>query len=324
MQRPGRLALISGAAALTLLAAACSQPSAARLNQDGNQAYNRADYAAALDDYLKAEIDRPDLPGLNYNAGNVYFQQGQYDRGISESLRSTESGPDDVRERSYYTIGADYYREGKLQDALEAFKSALRIDPNDVDAKYNVEVIQRQLAQQNADQQQSGNNQQQGQQSQQNQQGQQSDQQNQQGQQGQQAQQQGQQGQQSQQGQQQGQQGQQSSQSGNAGQQQAGGQAAGQPDQNAQQPGSGAQNQSGGQPGSASGGQSGAANPGAQQQDARAQQAQLGQELQQAEQDYQQAPSIEGALRILDLQAQLEQIAQADRTNRTNPNTPDK
>ncbi|HEY7295170.1 MAG TPA: hypothetical protein VH916_09010, partial [Dehalococcoidia bacterium] len=47
---------------LLLLAAACSKPSAQKLNEDGNQAYARGDYPPALDDYRKAQVARPDLP----------------------------------------------------------------------------------------------------------------------------------------------------------------------------------------------------------------------------------------------------------------------
>ena len=136
------LALLGSGAALV---AACGGGSTYTLVRDGNHAYTRGDAAKALNDYRQAQVQQPGLPLLNYDAGNALYQQGDYTRGVTESLLATQNGDDPLRAQAFYTIGADDYRQGKLQDALNAFKSALRIDPSDTDAKYNVELIQRQL-----------------------------------------------------------------------------------------------------------------------------------------------------------------------------------
>jgi Ca-activated chloride channel family protein len=333
-----RLVFVALLAPALPLLVACSRPSAQRLNDSGNHAYARAEYPVALDDYRKAQVERPDLASLNYNAGNVLHQQGDYQRAIAESLRATRGTDADARIRAFYSVGSDYYREGKLKEALDAFKSALRLDPNDIDTKYNVEVIQQKLdaeaaqrqQQQPQDQQngnqspppqgrnrgtptpQAGDNQQQG--SPTPQQGQQ------------QAQQQGSPSQQP---------GNQAQQQGNAspqpgqqqGQQQGGqpGQQAGQPGQNGQpsQPTQGAGNQQpGGQP-PASAGQGTGGTP-LSPIDAQQQQQQLTQDLRNAIDAYQKAPSIEGELRILDILAEQERIAQAEQGIRSDPRSSDK
>ncbi len=135
------LALLGGVALL----AACGGSSTYTLVRNGNHAYAQGDAARALNDYRQAQVQQPGLPLLNYDAGNALFQQGDYTRGVTESQVATQNGDDPLRAHAFYTIGADDYRQGKLQDALDAFKNALRIDPSDVDAKYNVELIQRQL-----------------------------------------------------------------------------------------------------------------------------------------------------------------------------------
>lgn len=321
--------LLLGVGALAALAAGCAKPSAQRLNQDGNGAYARGDYPQALDNYRKAQLDRPDLPALNYNAGNALNQQGEYPRAIAEALRATRAGDGDVQARAFYSIGASYYREGKLREALDAFKGALRIDPNDRDAKYNVEVIQRRLDKEAADLaalrnqatptpsptpapqagaptpdagQQPGtptppgrpgrNGQQAGQPS-------------------------------PQPGQPQGQ-----PQPDPNGQPNANGQP-GQPGQSGQpppgqagQPQPGQPNQPGNSSSSASGGSPGATGtPGPS---IAAQQRQLNQDLQKALAAYAQSHSIEEALRILDILAEQERIAQAEQSGRSDPRTLDK
>ncbi|GEM_PF-1458046 len=319
-------------APLALLGVACAKPSAQKLNEDGNQAYSRGDYQPALDDYRKAQVARPDLPALNYNAGNVLYQQGDYARAISEAQRSTNASDPDIAAKSFYSVGENYYRQGKLHDALDAFKNALRIDPSDHDAKYNVEVIQAQLdkeaanlaqiqqqAQQN--QQNTPNNQPQSGQNQQNQpngQNQPSPQS-----------QPGPQGQPNQNGQPQPGQGQPGAPQPGQGQPNNPGQP-GQPGQPAQsqpnvnsQPGSqpGQLGQPAGQPssGSVPPGGTGTAAPSRQQQ---AQELQG--ELQAAIDQYNRSPSIDEALQILDIVAQQEQLAQAQQAGRTPPGVTDK
>ena len=313
---------LAGAIVLAACSVACSRPSAQRLNDEGNKAFNRGDYSQALENYRKAQVERPDQAAFNYNAGNALNQQGEFPRAIQESLRATQAGISDVRVRAYYSIGADYYREGKFKEALDAYKNALLLDPNDVDTKYNVEVIQRRLdkeAEQQKQLEEQAKQDQPEQQDQQSEQGQQP-QQNQQNSQGQQpGQQQGQQPQQGQ-GQQQGQQNP-NGQQGQPGQQGAGPHA-GQP--NGQQ--------QGGQPsqptGSGTGGQAASsAAPGANGTpgpSVREQQAGLNQDLKNAIDSYGKQPTIEEALRILDIIAEQERLAQADQGNRSDPRVRDK
>ncbi len=327
----GRRWLALAVPPLALVLAACARPSAQQLNEDGNRAYARGDYQPALDDYRRAQVARPDLPALSYNAGNALYQQGDYSRAIGEAQRAANAADPEVSAKAFYSLGESYYRQGKLQDALDAFKNALRIDPGDHDAKYNVEVIQAQLDREAANLAQIQQQAQQNQQNQQNQPSQQNQQQNGQNQPGSQSQQ-GNQSQQPQPGQQ-GQPGQ-PNQGGQQqpGQSQSGTQQPGQsqPAQQGQhgQPGQGQPNGAGqpgqpGQPGQAGqAGQPGAAGtPGpSPQQQAQALQG----ELQAAIAQYNQSPSIDQALQILDIIAQQEQLMQAQQAGRTPPGVTDK
>ena len=265
------------ASLLAIVLSACTvEDRARRLNREGNDAYDAGDYQAALDRYRQAQVEAPDEAAYIYNGGNALHRLGQYDRAIPESQRAAANGPDEVRFRAYYALGNHYVRQEKLREARDAYKNALKINPSDLDAKFNLEVVQRRLDAQQQQQQQRQQGQQQGQQ-QQGQQGQ--NQPNQQ--QGQQQQGQQQQGQQ-QQGQQQDPQAQQ-------GQQQQPGQQQGQ-----QQP----------QPGQP-GGPNQPAQPGGQMTQQQAEQA-----LREASAEFERTLSVESALRILDLVEQLRQIRQ--------------
>ena len=75
---------LAGAIVLAACSVACSRPSAQRLNDEGNKAFNRGDYSRALENYRKAQVERPDQAAFNYNAGNALNQQGEFPRAIQE------------------------------------------------------------------------------------------------------------------------------------------------------------------------------------------------------------------------------------------------
>ena len=63
-----------------------------------------------------------------------------------------ESGDPDLISQAWYNVGNAFYRQEDLQQSLDAYKQALRIDPDDQDAKHNLEVaLLEQEQQQHAD-----------------------------------------------------------------------------------------------------------------------------------------------------------------------------
>jgi len=137
------LLLLSGA--LCFAGVACTEERGERLNREGNAAYERGEYQRALDTYREAQVETPDVAAITYNAGNALHRLGQLDRAIPESQRASASGPDEVRFRAYYALGNHYFRQERLRESRDAYKNALKLNPSDVDAKFNLEVVQRLL-----------------------------------------------------------------------------------------------------------------------------------------------------------------------------------
>ena len=143
------------ASLLAIVLSACTvEDRARRLNREGNDAYDAGDYQAALDRYRQAQVEAPDEAAYIYNGGNALHRLGQYDRAIPESQRAAANGPDEVRFHAYYALGNHYVRQEKLREARDAYKNALKINPSDLDAKFNLEVVQRRLDAQQQQQQQ--------------------------------------------------------------------------------------------------------------------------------------------------------------------------
>ena len=64
-------------------------------------------------------------------------------------------GADLVKSDVHYNIGNVQFQDGKIDRAIESYKSCLRLTPDDLDAKHNLEVALKQKRKQETDQGQS-------------------------------------------------------------------------------------------------------------------------------------------------------------------------
>jgi Ca-activated chloride channel family protein len=143
--------------AMALLLAACS-PSAEKLNGEGNQAFLEQAYQDALTAYQGAQIENPELAEPYYNAANALYREGNYEAALEQLQHALSfAGDDQLVENSLYNIGNNFFNAQDLQNAIEAYKQALLINPEDQEAKYNLELAlqqQEQEQEQNQEEQQ--------------------------------------------------------------------------------------------------------------------------------------------------------------------------
>jgi Ca-activated chloride channel family protein len=169
----------------------------------GNRLYQDGKFDEALKTYVDGQIEHADDLALKYNIAASHYKTKNYDEAVKGYLDIAASAKDaGLQEKSLYNCGNALYQQGKLEEAIEYYKKALGLNPDDQDAKHNLEFVQEELKKrkseakkteqkQQQEQQQQKQDGKQQQQSQQQQQGQQGPQQNQDKQQQQQAQQQG-------------------------------------------------------------------------------------------------------------------------------------
>ena len=143
------LILITWGRVATWLSLAIERNRAERLYR--RRAWHEADTAyTALVRETTRRRRMDDLPPLAYASGNVSYRLGRFEEA-ERRLQGGLTGPDALRERTYFNLGnsyvwqarAEYGREGKrsaLRGAIESYEQALTIDPHDADAKWNLEV----------------------------------------------------------------------------------------------------------------------------------------------------------------------------------------
>jgi tetratricopeptide (TPR) repeat protein len=156
---------------LAVVALAGCGSSAESLNNKGNEAFVEQDYEGALTAYLQAEEDAPEVAEPHYNAANAHYRLEDYEQAqlkIEEALVGEER-QENLDQNSYYNLGNVFFKGEQYEAATEAYKEALRLNPDDVQAKQNLELALRQLQQQQQEQQQQDQQQDQQNQDQQNQ-----------------------------------------------------------------------------------------------------------------------------------------------------------
>ena len=144
-----------------------------------NEKYEQSDFEEAQKLLERAREEKPGDPIVNYNLGSVYHQQGDYEQASDSYMGAMTAQDTTTKAYAHYNIGNTEFRAGNYEKAVDAYKQSLRLNPGDVDAKYNLEVALKRLQehQQKQDQCQSRANQDQQQQDQQQQDQQQQDQQ---------------------------------------------------------------------------------------------------------------------------------------------------
>jgi Ca-activated chloride channel family protein len=112
----------------------------------GADHYEQGRYDEALKSFVDAQIESPENPRVKYNIAGTQYQMKSYGEAV-KSYQDVAATARDVRleEQSLYNIGNCLYRQGKLEESLEYYKKALDLDPNDQDAKYNLEFVREEI-----------------------------------------------------------------------------------------------------------------------------------------------------------------------------------
>jgi len=121
--------------------------------EEGNRLYEEGQFEEALKHYGEVEEKLGKRPEYHHNKGNIHYRKGAYPNAQDEYLQALQSSSRELKSREFYNLGNTLFKQGKLQEAIEAYKESLIHDPEDTDAKYNMEIA-RQLLQRSEEQSQ--------------------------------------------------------------------------------------------------------------------------------------------------------------------------
>jgi Ca-activated chloride channel family protein len=115
-------------------------PQAEKNIRVGNEFYKQQQFDKAASAYGKAiEVD-PNNGPAKFNLGNTLYKQNKQDEAVKvfDEL-SGNAGKDDLKPKAYYNKGAVLSKQKKLEESIEAYKSALRLNSEDKEARENLQ-----------------------------------------------------------------------------------------------------------------------------------------------------------------------------------------
>ncbi len=114
--------------------------------REGVKFYRQKEYEKASSAFTEALVKRPEAAELHYNLGNAAYKMKDYKKAEKSFLTAIARAKDErLKEKAWFNLGNTFFRQGRLVDAIAAYRQALKIDPQDKDAKRNLAFTERLL-----------------------------------------------------------------------------------------------------------------------------------------------------------------------------------
>jgi Ca-activated chloride channel homolog len=118
----------------------------AKWMERGNNSLETGDSETARNAYQKAAEKAPGDERIHHNKALAAFSEEEYEEAVDLFDLASKSRDPETRGRSLYNRGCAYMQKGDLEKAAESFVESLKLNPNDEDAKVNLEMILNMLA----------------------------------------------------------------------------------------------------------------------------------------------------------------------------------
>jgi tetratricopeptide (TPR) repeat protein len=131
--------LITLIIALTIYNLSFSQDLERKNMYYGNKAYDEKEFDEAILYYEEALKTSPLSFKTNFNMANAYFKKGDFQQASDLYSTLIDLAPTAFdRSKVYHNLGNAQFMNQKLDDAIESYEEALKINPKDEDSRYNL------------------------------------------------------------------------------------------------------------------------------------------------------------------------------------------
>ena len=130
-----------------LFLVACA-PDVVKQNEAGNEHFTEGAYADAVTAYRQAQVAEPERAEPYYNAANAYNRQGQADGAFAQTQQALKTAEDPLAAQAWYNVGNAFFDAQQWEPAIAAYQESLRLNPEDREAKHNLELALQKLQEQ--------------------------------------------------------------------------------------------------------------------------------------------------------------------------------
>ncbi|MHC4202569.1 MAG: tetratricopeptide repeat protein, partial [Planctomycetota bacterium] len=108
---------------------------------EGSRYFADGDYDGAISRWGRAQRDRPNSPEVDLNLGLAHLRKGEHDRAADYFIAAASKGAGRLTSKASFNLGNARVRQGRFEDAVEAYEDALRGDPGSDDARHNHALV---------------------------------------------------------------------------------------------------------------------------------------------------------------------------------------
>jgi Ca-activated chloride channel homolog len=150
----------TAAAALGFALLGATATTRGALPQTAEQAYQQGDFAKSQKEYTAAAAKEPTKAELQFNAGSAAYKAGDLAGAATAFQNSLHTEQVPVQQGAYYNLGNAQFRLGQKTEksnpketietwekAVSSYDAALQIEPGDLQAKHNRDLVKHKIEQ---------------------------------------------------------------------------------------------------------------------------------------------------------------------------------
>ena len=148
------------AAALGLSLLVATATTRGALPQTAEQAYQHGEFAKSQNEYSAAAAKEPTKTELQFNAGSAAYKAGDLAQAATAFQNSLHTEQVPMQQGAYYNLGNTQFRLGQKTEksnpketietwgkAVSSYDAALQIEPGDLQAKHNRDLVKNKIEQ---------------------------------------------------------------------------------------------------------------------------------------------------------------------------------
>lgn len=149
-----RKRVATGQVAAALLALSVCAPTDASAKNQGLEDYDRGNFQKAQETFSEQLKRHPRSHALQYDLGSAAYKSGDLDKALAAFSQALTTSDPALRAKAQYNLANTLFRRGasqkeqepKLQEwnnALQHYEASLKTQPDNVDARYNRDLVRR-------------------------------------------------------------------------------------------------------------------------------------------------------------------------------------
>lgn len=127
--------------------------------RQGNREYSDNSFSESEISYRRALDINSNSPDALFNTGDALYRQNKFEEAGKQFIESSAKTDDKAdKAASFYNLGNSLLMANRIGESIEAYKNSLKLDPGNMEAKYNLAYAQDLLQHQQQQQQQQQDN----------------------------------------------------------------------------------------------------------------------------------------------------------------------